>query len=110
MILGYHADLAVERIRPIIVIYAEVTLARHHPADFAAFEAFARQVPEILEAAQVSGASDYLLKVAVGDMLAWRELSDRILNSDLAVGKISSHVMMKQAKARPGPSVSADGR
>ena len=98
LIAGYHARVAIESIRPTVVIFAEVTLTRHHPADFAAFEAFAMTVPQVVEAAQVSGAFDYLLKVAVGDMRAWRELSDRVLNSDLGVGKISSHVMMKAAK------------
>ncbi len=99
LIEGYHARVAIEAVRPTVVIFAEVTLTRHHPADFAGFEAFVLSVPEIVEAAQVSGAVDYLLKVVVGDMRAWRELSDRILNSDLGVGKISSHVMMKAAKA-----------
>jgi DNA-binding Lrp family transcriptional regulator len=102
LIEGYFAGVAIERIRPTVVIFAEVTLTRHHPADFAAFEAFALGAPEIVEAAQVSGAFDYLLKVATRDMRAWRELSDRILNSDLGVGTISSHVMMKAAKAFAG--------
>ncbi len=104
-ILGYHASVAIERLRPTVVIFAETTLTRHHPADFAAFEAFAQTVPEIVEAAQVSGAFDYLLKVVVADMRAWRELSDRILNSDLGVGKISSHVMMKAAKTAEGVEI-----
>jgi DNA-binding Lrp family transcriptional regulator len=98
LIAGYHARVAIESIRPTVMIFAEVTLTRHHPSDFAAFEAFAMTIPQIVEAAQVSGAFDYLLKVAVGDMRAWRELSDRVLNSDLGVSKISSHVMMKAAK------------
>ncbi len=98
LIEGYNARIAIERIRPTVVIFAEVTLTRHHPADFAAFEAFALAAPEIVEAAQVSGAFDYLLKVATRDMRAWRELSDRILNAGLGVGTISSHVMMKAAK------------
>ena len=99
LIEGYHARVAVERVRPTVVIFAEVTLSRHHPTDFARFEAFATQASEVVEAAQVSGAFDYWLKVAVGDIRAWRELSDRILNSDLGVDKITSQVMMKQAKA-----------
>ena len=102
LIEGYHARIAVERIRPTVVIFAEVTLTRHHPSDFAAFEAYVSAIAQVVEAAQVSGAFDYLLKVAVGDMRAWRELSDRILNADLGVGKISSHVMMKAAKAFAG--------
>jgi len=102
LILGYHARIAVERIAPTVVIFAEVTLARHHAADFAAFEAFALTVPEIVEASQVSGSFDYLLKVVVRDMSAWRDLSDQILNSNLGVGKISSHVAMKAAKPFEG--------
>ena len=102
LIEGYHARVAIETLQPTVVVFAEVTLTRHHPADFAAFEAFAHAVPQIVEADQVSGAFDYLLKAAVADMRAWRELSDRILNADLGVGKISSHVMMKPAKAFTG--------
>ncbi len=99
LILGYHALLAIERVRPTVMIAAELTLTRHHPADFAAFEAYARQAPAIVEVLQVSGSFDYLIRVAARDILAWRELSDEILNSDLGVGKISSHVIMKTAKA-----------
>jgi DNA-binding Lrp family transcriptional regulator len=98
LIEGYHARVAIQSIRPTVMIFAEVTLTRHHPSDFSAFEAFSMTIPQVVEAAQVSGAFDYLLKVAIGDMRAWRELSDRILNSDLGVGKISSHVVMKAAK------------
>jgi DNA-binding Lrp family transcriptional regulator len=98
LITGYLAQIAAERIRPTLIIFAEVTLTRHHPADFAAFETFASQTREIIEAAQVSGSFDYLLKVIVSDIRSWRELSDKIVESELGVEKISSHVMMKAAK------------
>jgi DNA-binding Lrp family transcriptional regulator len=98
LITGYTAQIAIERIRPTVIIFAEVSLDRHHPADFAAFEAFVQAVPEVVEASQVSGAFDYLLKAVVADMREWRELSDAILNAGLGVDKISSHVMMKASK------------
>lgn len=102
LIAGYHARVAVERIAPAVMLFAEVTLERHRPADFAAFEAFALGIPQVVAAAQVSGAFDYLLQVMVADMRAWRELSDRLLGADLAVAKISSHVIMKEAKPFTG--------
>jgi len=102
LIEGYHARIAVERLRPMVTIFAEVTLTRHHPDDFSAFEAVVRETREIVEAAQVSGPFDYWLKVAVADMRAWRELSDRLLEADLGVGKISSQVLMKETKAFTG--------
>lgn len=102
LITGYAAQLAVDRLRPAIIIFAEVTLTRHHPADFAAFEAFVSHTHEIVEAAQVSGAFDYLAKVVVSDIRSWLELSDKLLNSQLGIERISSHVMMKSAKTFVG--------
>ena len=98
LITGYRAQIAIEQVRPTVIIFAEVTLTRHNPADFAAFESYVADVPQIVEATLVAGDCDYLLRVAVSDMRAWRELSDAILNSGLGVGKISSHGMMKASK------------
>ena len=103
LILGYRAEIALERVRSTVTIFAEVTLTQHHPADFARFERFIDAAPEVVESAQVSGPYDYLMRVVVGDMIGWRELSDRILTSDLGVGKISSHVLMKVAKGFAPP-------
>ncbi len=101
-ITGYTARIAADRVKSTTIVFAEVTLTRHHPADFAAFEAFVSQTSEIVEAAQVSGAFDYLLKVVVNDIRSWLELSDRLLNSELGIEKILSHVMMKSAKSFVG--------
>lgn len=102
LILGYYAQVARERLGPSVTIFAEVTLGLHRPGDFERFEGFAKAAPEIIEAAQVSGAYDYLIRVVVKDMEAWRELSDQILHTNLGVTKISSHVVMKTAKRADG--------
>ena len=102
LILGYHALIDLERVRPSVTILAEVTLGQHHPGDFSRFETFANDCAEVVEVWQVSGTFDYLIRVIVGDMVGWRELSDQILNSNLGVSKISSHVVMKAAKEFQG--------
>jgi DNA-binding Lrp family transcriptional regulator len=68
LILGYHARLDVERIRPTVTVYGEVTLKSHRPADLLKFEAVLAQIPEVIEAAQVSGPFDYLIKVVSPDV------------------------------------------
>ena len=78
LILGYHARLDIERIRPTVTIYGEVTLKSHRPADLAAFEAVLLDIPEVVEAAQVSGPFDYLIKVVTPDVRAWGELAARV--------------------------------
>ena len=102
LIMGYHALIDLERVRPTVTIFAEVTLGQHHPGDFARFEGFVTKSVDIVEASQVSGPYDYLMRVIVSNMGAWRDLSDHILTADLGVTKISSHVVMKPAKAFGG--------
>jgi Lrp/AsnC family leucine-responsive transcriptional regulator len=105
LIAGYRADLDIEKIRPIMIAFAEVTLKRHHPDDFERFEAAIADVTEIIEAAQVSGAFDYMLKIAAPDVRRWRELVDRLLAEDIGIDKIASHILMKEAKAFRGYAV-----
>ena len=102
LIAGYHAALALEKIRPTLFVFAEVTLKRHHPDDCARFETAIAAIDEVVEAAEVSGAFDYLLKIAAPDVRRWRELADRLLAEDLGVDKIASHILMKEAKAFAG--------
>ena len=110
LILGYHARLDIERIRPTVTVYGEVTLKSHRPADLLHFEAVLSEIPEVVEAAQVSGPFDYLIKVVCPDVRAWGELADRLLQEGLGVDKIASHILMKDAKPFTGAPVSAGQR
>ena len=98
IITGYGAHIAYERLHSSITLFAEVTLQRHHPDDLKRFEVAIAALPEVVESAQVSGAYDYLLKVVVPDVRAWRVLSDQLAGPDSGVDKIASHILMKDAK------------
>lgn len=102
LIEGYRADINVERLRPLLVVFAEVTLTSHFPDDFARFEAELAAIPDVIAAHQISGPYDYLLEVAVGDINSWRQLADRLLGAQLGVAKITTSVRMKAAKAFRG--------
>lgn len=108
LIQGYHARLDLERIRPTVTVYGEVTLKSHRPSDLAAFEAVLASIPDVVEAAQVSGPFDYLIKVVTPDVRAWGALADRLLQEGLGVDKIASHILMKDAKPFRGAPVSPD--
>lgn len=98
VILGAHAAVDVEQIQPTVIIFAEVRLASHHPQDFARFEEKIRALPQVIEAAQVSGSFDYLLKVAVPDINSWRILADRLSMEDYGVAQITSLIRMGEVK------------
>jgi DNA-binding Lrp family transcriptional regulator len=102
VIAGYHAHIVIEEVRPTVIILAEIVLQRHNPQEFARFEAAIKKIPEIVEAAQVSGQFDYLLKVVVPDIRAWREVAGRLQDSDAGVEKVFTHIVLKEAKAFSG--------
>jgi DNA-binding Lrp family transcriptional regulator len=99
LIRGYHADVAVDRLQPQLTLFAELTLGSHDPRDFARVEAAMHVRPEILEVYQISGRFDYLIKVILPDVDAWRQFSDDLLEQAPSIAKISSHIAMKTCKS-----------
>jgi Lrp/AsnC family leucine-responsive transcriptional regulator len=98
LISGYHAHIALERLRPTVTVYAEVSMKRHVLADFDRFDAKVLDIPEIVESNRVSGSFDYLIKAVVSDMVEWKDLAVALLNEANGVDKVVSYVVMSNAK------------
>jgi Lrp/AsnC family leucine-responsive transcriptional regulator len=105
IITGYTAQIALERLRPTMVLYAEVSMRGHALSGFDRFDQIIAGIPEIVEAARVSGPFDYLLKVVVTDMQEWKELALSLLSEANGVDKVVTYVVMIEAKAHVGPPV-----
>lgn len=100
---AFRAHLVMDQVRPeAVVILAEITLRQHHPAAFEQFETLLGRLPQVVEAAQVSGAFDYLLKVVVPNLAVWRTLAARLQSERQAVIKVTTHIVLKEAKAFSG--------
>ena len=102
VITGYRADIAVEKLRAALIIYGEVTLKRHLPEDFRAIEALFAEDPRVLEAAEISGKSDYMVKVLVNDMAEWRDLTAVWTAGPWQIERVSSSVAMHRTKGFVG--------
>jgi len=98
LIAGYRADIAIERVAPGIVVYAEVRMARHAPADFDRFERAVERQPAIVEAVQTGGDTDYLLKAVVEDLVAWRAVNDALVDAGVGSITVKTHVVLKWVK------------
>ena len=98
VIEGYGARLNPWSLDASLILFAEIWMKGHHPADMARFEAAIMDIPEIVEASSVSGAFDYLIKVVVRDMPAWTALAEDLIVRDLGVDKVVTHVLMKKPK------------
>ncbi len=102
VITGYRAQVAIEKVRPATIIHAQVALARHQPEDFAAVEAWFRADPRVIEADEISGESDYQVKVLVRSMAEWRDLTASWTAADGLVARVTSSVAMHATKPFAG--------
>ncbi len=99
-ILGYHAQLASDRLGAGLLVFVEISLD-YTTGGKAVFEAFRDAVtrwPEIQECHLVSGDFDYLLKIRIADMAAYRELLGEIVRDLPGVRDSRTLVAMETVK------------
>lgn len=102
LIRAYRAHVAVDRIRSVTVVLAQVTFKQHALDEFTEFDRRILQMPEVVEACRISGAYDYLLRVVVNDVHHWKDIARLLLGGDYGVEKIVSHFLMDEVKPFTG--------
>ncbi len=95
LIAGYRAILDARQLGLTLMALIHISMDRHTPDRFSAFDAAVRALPEVLECLLVTGQdADYQLKVVVKDMDAYQTLLlDKITRIEGVTGVHSSFVM-----------------
>jgi len=102
LISAYRAQIQVDRIRSVTVVMAHITFSQHTIKNLHEFDACIDSIPEIVESYRVSGNVDYILRVVVPDMHAWKGIMTVLVNGGFGVEKIVSHFLMDQMKSFKG--------
>lgn len=98
IILSYQANLRLSSLCRSITCIATVTLSNHTQEDFLVFEKLTKEIPEIIESQTVSGGFDFFLKVVAGDMAAYLDLTNDLIQGMSCGVNINTHVVMKEIK------------
>lgn len=106
VIQGYHARLDPFTIDIGLVVYADITLEGHTPAELGRFEDAIAALPQVVEASHVTGSFDYILKVVVVDMREWTQIAEGLASGGLGVDRINTHVVMRKPKFFVGYPIS----
>jgi Lrp/AsnC family leucine-responsive transcriptional regulator len=80
------------------MIFIEVLLDRTTDDVFSAFSAHVRRVPQVMECHMVAGGFDYLLKVRVSDMGAYRSFLGDILTAMPGVRETRTYAVLEEVK------------
>jgi Lrp/AsnC family leucine-responsive transcriptional regulator len=92
---GYSARLNGRKLGLTLTAFIQISLDRHTPERFAAFEKKLTKLPEVLECHLITGQqADYLLKVIVKDMDAYQHfLLNKLTTIEGITGVHSSFVL-----------------
>ena len=99
VIKGYAALLDPAKLDRALMIFIEVLLDRTTDDVFTAFADHVRRLPDVLECHMVAGGFDYLLKVRVADMAAYRGFLGDILTSIPGVRETRTYAVLEEVKA-----------
>jgi Lrp/AsnC family leucine-responsive transcriptional regulator len=102
VIRGYGARLDPDLLGRGFLVFIEVTLDKTTPDAFDRFAAAVRRVPDVIECHMVAGGFDYLMKIRVADMAAYRAFLGDALLAFPGVRETRSYAVMEQVKAGSG--------
>ena len=95
---SYIAVVNKERVDRNFVVFCHVKLIQHSQEFVVSFEREVKRIDEVLECYHLSGDYDYLLKVIVKDMGAFREFMVKKLTSINHIGSTHSMFVINEVK------------
>jgi Lrp/AsnC family transcriptional regulator, leucine-responsive regulatory protein len=98
-ILGYEARLNPDKLGAGLMVFIEVLLDRTVHDVMDAFKAAVQARPEILECHLVAGGFDYLLKIRVADMGAYRAFLGGAIWALPGVRETRTYAVMEEVKS-----------
>ncbi len=98
VITGYRALIDKARIGAPFVAYVTVGLSNHTKDSLRAFEKAVCACPDVVELHTVTGAIEYLLRVELADMKAYKAFHNDVLGTLPHVSSITSYIVMDTPK------------
>lgn len=98
VISGYVALVKPDKIQKAFMVFTQIKLVQHTKTNVLKFEAEVVKLPEVLECYHVSGEYDYILKILVKDMEAYREFMLSKLTSLEHIGSTQSTFIISPVK------------
>ncbi len=97
-ITGFSAVLDARKLDKAFMVYAQVMLQATINENFNEFSLAASKIPEIMECYMVVGGYDYLLKIRVQDISAYRLFLGNVLSQMPGVREIRTYAVLEQIK------------
>ena len=98
VILGYRAVIDPRSLGRAFVAYVAVGLSDHSKKSQSAFERAVARAPEVVECHNITGTVEYLLRVEVPDLEAYKVFHTDVLGTVPQVTALTTYVVMDSPK------------
>jgi Lrp/AsnC family leucine-responsive transcriptional regulator len=98
VITGYTAALDAERLGLGLLVFIEVAIDRTSEDAFGLFRDAMQGIPQVEECHMVAGGFDYLVKVRVRDMAAYRAFLGEVLAKVPGIRETHTYAVMERVK------------
>jgi len=98
VISGYSAQLDASRLGLGLLVFIEIAIDRTSQDAFQQFRRAITRVAQVQECHMVAGGFDYLLKVRVADMAAYRAFLGEVLSRVPGIRETHSYAVMERVK------------
>lgn len=107
IVAGYHAEIALKKIAPHLVIFMAAELEQHRAESFQIFERAIERHDEIVACWAVGGGFDYFLQIVARDIDAYQRLVDHLLAARVGLARYFTYVVTKPVKFSAVPPLQA---
>lgn len=94
-IVNYGAELDLEKLGDVLIVFTEITLSNHRKSDFVRFETAVASIDEIMDCYLISGGYDYLLRFATRGVNHYQSIIDDLLDRNVGIEKYFSYMVIK---------------
>jgi DNA-binding Lrp family transcriptional regulator len=98
VITGYRAVIDRSRLGAGFIVYVTIGLSSHTKDSLQGFERAISQSPHVVEFHTITGAVEYLLRVEVADIKAYKTFHTEVLGTLPNVSSITSYIVMDSPK------------
>jgi Lrp/AsnC family transcriptional regulator, leucine-responsive regulatory protein len=98
IIAGYSARLDAQRLDLGLLVFIEIAIDRTSQDAFDQFAAAMLRIPQVQECHMVAGGFDYLIKVRVPDMAAYRAFLGEVLSKVPGIRETRTYAVMERVK------------
>ena len=98
VIAGYAARLDAQSLDLGLLVFIEIAIDRTSQDAFDQFAAAIMRIPQVQECHMVAGGFDYLLKVRVSDMAAYRAFLGEVLSKVPSIRETHTYAVMERVK------------